>query len=207
MADKKILSISAMLCLPLTTGEWGKIPRDRILRPTSLSPYRAARPSLPCWRPTREQFFYLFMLGLGNHGNLEDIALPLIPGLSYCKWACPLSQIFRKQGPLWFTFGWFHFCHYLSPRLLMRALVSFPRGQELYSHCLLWLSCSLCILVLPSLLSAVFPITGYICWVLLSALSISVSHLFLFLSLLSFFFVMHLFLFFSLLITLLSLFH
>lgn len=152
MADKKILSISAMLCLPLTTGEWGKIPRDRILRPTSLSPYRAARPSLPCWRPTREQFFYLFMLGLGNHGNLEDIALPLIPGLSYCKWACPLSQIFRKQGPLWFTFGWFHFCHYLSPRLLMRALVSFPRGQELYSHCLLWLSCSLCILVLSSLL-------------------------------------------------------
>lgn len=60
---------------------------------------------------------------------------------------------------------------------------------------------------LPSLLSAVFPITGYSCWVLLSALSIPVSHLFLFLSLLSFFFVMHLFLFFSLLITLLSLFH
>lgn len=149
MTDKKILSISATLCLPLTTGEWGKIPRDRILRPTSLSPYRAARSSLPCWRPTRGQFVYLFMLGLGSHGNLEDIVLPLIPGLSYCKWACPLSQIFRKQGPLWFTFGWFHFCHYLSPRLLMRALVSFPRGQELYSHCLLWFSCSLCILFLP----------------------------------------------------------
>lgn len=189
MADLKILSISAMLCLPLTTGEWGKIPRFRILRPTSLSPYRATRPSLPCWHPTRGQFFYLFMLGLGNHGNLEDIALPLIPGLSYCKWACPLSQIFRKQGPLWFTFWWFHFCHYLSPWLLMRALGSFLRGQELYSHCLLWLSCFLCVFLSSSpLFPSPFP---PVCslpdnWMHLLgtplALPFPISHLFLFLS-------------------------